>query len=372
MVRCVTHSTNPGLAADRRSLARDGVRWFGAALLAVAATGAARPAEASDKHEPIQLEYTAPQGCPDRGEFQARVESAGEIRFVAGGATRFDVRIDDGTPLVGRLVVRRGDEVEGTREVRARTCSALVEALALMVDLAVDPTAAHERSANGTISQPVPSTAGNFQVASNSSPPPIAPVDHEDLDSLPTPEAEPPVPARLLVPHTFYVGVDAALATAVSPHTLAGPAPYVGLRLGNPGPFQPALRVAFLYASSGSLEAASGSASFHWAVLRADGSVLTWPPGPAHLLACLRLEAGTLTGAGAVVPDADSRMRVWFAAGPVLRAEWAPIGTLFLDADVAAMLHLTDDRFYFAPDATVYSVPLLGVEAAAGLGVHFL
>jgi hypothetical protein len=36
------------------------------------------------------------------------------------------------------------------------------------------------------------------------------------------------------------------------------------------------------------------------------------------------------------------------------------------------MLHVTDDRFYFGPDATVYDVPLVGVEAAAGLGVHFL
>ena len=97
-----------------------------------------------------------------------------------------------------------------------------------------------------------------------------------------------------------------------------------------------------------------------------------WSLGPAHLLACLRVEGGALTADGASVPGAASRMRAWVAFGPVLRAEWALLGSLFLDADVAAMLHVTDDRFYFGPDATVYDVPLVGVEAAAGLGVHFL
>jgi hypothetical protein len=373
MVRRVTHSTNPWLAAGRRSLAKGGVQWFGAASLAIAATTAARAAEASETREPIQLEYTAPPGCPDRGEFQARLASAAGIRFVAGGATStVDVRIEDGTPLVGRLVVRQGDEIEGSREARAGTCSALVEALVLMVDLAVDPPAADGRPGNVTIAQPVAPAAGNVEVAANPSPPSIAPADHPGLYSLRTSETEPTPAVRLLVPRTLYVGADAALATAVSPHTLAAPAPYVGLRLGTPGPFQPVLRIAFLYATDGTIEAASGSASFHWTVFRVDGSALSLPLGPVHLLACLRLEAGTLTGAGAVVLDAERRTRMWLAAGPVLRAEWAAIGALFLDVDASAMLHFTDDRFYFAPDATVYSVPLLGVEAAAGLGVHFL
>jgi hypothetical protein len=340
--------------------------------LEIAVTGAARSAWASDSREPIQLEYiAAPPGCPGRGEFQARMESAAGIRFVDGSATRtFAVRIDEGTPLVGRLVVRRGDVDEGSREVRANRCSALVEALAVVVALAVDPNAMLEGDAGSTTSQPAPLTAGDLPVASNLPPPPIAPPDKR-LDAAAIPEAQQSAP-RAVEPRTLYVGADVALATAVSPHTLVGPSPYVGLRFGNPGRFQPGLKVAFLYADSGSIEAASGSASFHWAVVRADGSALLWSLGPAHLLACLRVEGGALTADGASVPGAASRMRAWVAFGPVLRAEWALLGSLFLDADVAAMLHVTDDRFYFGPDATVYDVPLVGVEAAAGLGVHFL
>jgi hypothetical protein len=35
-------------------------------------------------------------------------------------------------------------------------------------------------------------------------------------------------------------------------------------------------------------------------------------------------------------------------------------------------VHATTDTFYFVPDTTIYPVPLLGLDASAGLGVHFL
>jgi len=35
------------------------------------------------------------------------------------------------------------------------------------------------------------------------------------------------------------------------------------------------------------------------------------------------------------------------------------------------MIHVTEDRFYFRPDTTVYQVPVAGLETGGGLGVHF-
>ena len=179
------------------------------------------------------------------------------------------------------------------------------------------------------------------------------------------------VPTRL--PRTFYVGSDVALCHGgVAANHVSPLSPYAGWRSASDGVFAMGVRVAFLYGTTGSVEAAGGAASFTWVVGRVDGCGLSWPPGPAHLLACVRVEAGTLEGAGTLVPAAQSRTRGWLAAGPLLRAEWMPIGTIFLDADVAAMAHVTHDRFYFPPDSTVYAVPLGGLEAAGGLGVHFL
>jgi hypothetical protein len=89
-------------------------------------------------------------------------------------------------------------------------------------------------------------------------------------------------------------------------------------------------------------------------------------------MACARIEAGALDAAGTGIPGARSGTSGWFAVGPLGRAEWELLAPLFLEAELAAMVHVTDDHFYFEPSTTVYDVPLVGFEASAGLGVHFL
>ena len=355
----------------------------GRCWLAVAAAAATvGSVAAADDGDRIRLEYRAVEGCPDQASFEAEVRSRkAPVFFVDQGQTRtVDVRIEAGPPFAGRLVLRRGDVVEGTREVHAASCAEAADALSLMVQLAVDPSAVLDPSASPTAPAPVPSGSAS---ASPSEPTAIAP---SPIASQPAPRPPPSVAPTSAHPvespragfgaplRTLYVGGDVAIATAVSPRILVAPSPYFGWRLpGGHGVFDPGLRLAFVYGTSGEINAEGGAAQFTWAVGRVDGCVLSWPaPGPAHLLVCARLEAGALTGAAAIVPGARSSTRGWLAAGSLLRAEWAPVGTLFVDADIAAMLHITDNRFYFAPNSTVYAVPFAGLEADAGLGVHFL
>jgi hypothetical protein len=134
----------------------------------------------------------------------------------------------------------------------------------------------------------------------------------------------------------------------------------------------PSLRASFARASTGSIATPEGSAVFTWTVGRVDGCLLSWPPGPAHLLACARIEAGILGGTGTGIAGARSTDSGWAATGPLLRGEWALLGPLFVEGDVAPMLRLTPYQFVFLPEATIYSVPTLGLEADAGVGVHFL
>jgi hypothetical protein len=88
--------------------------------------------------------------------------------------------------------------------------------------------------------------------------------------------------------------------------------------------------------------------------------------------ACARAEAGQLLAAGSRISGARTEGAPWLALGPVARVEWGPLPPLFLSIEVAGMVHVTDDRFYFVPDTTVHIVPLLGGEASIGLGVRFL
>jgi hypothetical protein len=352
-------------------------------VLAVAAAAVTVGAvAAADAGERIRLAYQAVEGCPDQASFEAAVRSRkAPVLFVDQGQSRtVDVRIEAGPPFAGRLVVRRGDVVEGTRDVHAASCAEVADALTLMVQLAVDPSAALDAPAPSATPAPVtsgsastspvePTAIAPKRIAPQPAPPPPPVVAPTETRPAEAPQAGFRAPLR-----TLYLGVDIAIAMAVSPQTLVAPSPYFGWRWpGGHGVLEPGFRLAFVYATSGEVEAAGGAAQFTWTVGRVDGCVLSWPPpGPAHVLACARLEAGALTGDGSIVPGALSRTRGWLAAGPLLRAEWAPVGTLFFDADIAPMFHVTDDRFYFAPNATVYTVPVSGLEAAVGLGVHFL
>jgi hypothetical protein len=290
--------------------------------------------------------------------------------------------MDAGPVVTGRLVVRRGERVEGVRSMQAQTCSEAAEALALMVALAFDPSLLLDVAASVE-----PSPSAPAPVASAPSPPLEATVEPAVTEAPPPPPAAvrsraspsaardaatPSAASAPVAPQTFYLGTDVAVASNVSPDLLVGLSPYVGWHSGQRGWFQPGARLAFLRGSSGSIAAAGGTATLVWNVGRADACLLSWPGLPVHVVACARIEAGTLEGDATRITAAQSSTRAWLATGPLVRVEWSAIGSLFLDAEAAAMFHVTDDRFYFAPDATIDAVPVWGPEVGGGVGVHFL
>jgi hypothetical protein len=365
-----------------------------ARLLGAAAAGAvvalALEATGDEGREIVRLEIASAPGCPDRASFEARVlaRTTRAVFVAADGAAARTFRVAlDATPRPhGRLTVSRAGRVEGTRDVDADSCSDVAEVLALAAALAIDP-------ALPTVSAPVagapptalsaapppsaapspsasPSASASAVPPAPPSPPAPSSITFEPLEPPPAAEAPPRPPPRL--PHTLSVGADFAAATGVTPQTLTGVSPSLGWRAGGASILAPSVTAAFLRASSGTLPVTGGAAAFTWTVGRLDGCPLSWPPGAARLLACVRLEAGLLEAAGSEVPSPQSRSRAWFAAGPLARAEWELLAPLFVEAQAAAMVHVTADHFLFLPDTTVYQVPLVGLEASAGLGAHFL
>lgn len=337
---------------------------------------AAASASADDTGEPIRLDYTAASDCPDLQAFEASVRSrTTRARFVEEGQSRtFQVSIHDGSHPAGQLVVHRGDAIEGARSVTGSSCAQVADAMALVVALAIDPSAlagaAPAAPPSASSSSPETSPADTSPPSPSSatpSPPPQA--------AAPTamePES-PSTPGRSEKrPHTLFIGADADITGGVAPSALVSVEPLLGWRSPGRGLIAPSFRASFLHTSSGAFEASGGSASFTWTAGRLDGCLLSWPPSPAHLLACARLEGGVLDASSSDVPGAHSAERGWFAAGAVIRAEWEFLGTLFVEADVAPMVRLTTDRFLLLPDATIYQVPPVGLGAEAGLGVHFL
>jgi len=354
---CYKRCTRVALRALRRELA-----LASAAVTFAVAFGAL----AAERAESIRLEYTAAAGCPDRASFEERALARSvRVRFVDTGETRtFRVTLSSGRSPVGYLVVRgaRGG-VEGVREIGAETCDGLADALAFAVALAVETSGSAPAAGSAPASTPVPASA-----------PAPAPEPALEPAFLPANvRVLAPMPGR--VPHMLYLGVDAAIASGVLPRGLVGVAPYLGWRANRDGWIQPDVRLAFLRAGEDA-NTLAGFAAFTWTVGHADLCLLSLPPdalAPARLLACARVEAGELDVGVAVPPTATAAgPSPWFAAGPLVRAEWAVVAPLFLEVNVAAMVRATANRFYVAPSATAYEVPYVGLEGEAGLGVHFL
>lgn len=357
--------------------------------------GAAR-VSADDWREPVRLEYASPVACPDRAAFEARVLArTARALFVASDpdARTFEVTLESGAHPSGRLTVRRGGVVEGTRDVHADTCTDVADALALVVALAIDPSllagpvasAPSSATTSPSTSSPAPSAAPSAvpSAAPSTEPAPSAPPAPAPPIPAPPPRpvartvlrAPPPAPSTPAQPpqvHMLFVGVDVVLATGVLPTTLVAVSPEVGWRSKVASVFAPSVSLSFLHGTSGLLSVPGGDASFTWNVGRVDGCALSWPHAPTHVLGCLRIEAGALDAAGSQVTLPQKSSRGWFAAGPVVRGEWEILAPLFVGAQAGVMLRGTADRFFFPPDNTIDQVPIVGLEASAGLGVNFL
>ena len=234
--------------------------------------------------------------------------------------------------------------------MQADTCSDVVDALALMVALAIDPGAVNPVPAAPSARAPEVLSAAASAPASSLAP---AARSHDDGGML--------------------GGVDFAVATDVMPQLVLAGSPYVGWRATGARLFAPSFRLSFILAGSGTLDVTGGTARFTWTVGRLDGCPIAWPRGALRVSECVRLEGGTLEVAGGMgVTAPRSSPRGWAAIGPLARAEWSFLPPVFVDAEAGALVRVTQDRFYFNPGmTTAFEVPALGVTAGVGVGALF-
>lgn len=323
---------------------------------------------AQEEPEPIRLEYLAGEGCPSVDEFAARVRARTTLMRPAwpGEKSRaFRIDLDAGPPALGQLTIRDADQAAGSRTVHADTCAKAADALSLVVALAVDarlvaPPAAEQPDATGSAGMPA-----SVPVA-----PPPGPIDAAST----SPEAIPPqaMGGHGAGPHAFFVGADLVLATGVTPDALVSASPYIGWRAAR-STWDASLRLSFVRSQSGLVDIGGvGQATFTWTVGRLDTCAAPWPRWVVGISACARVEAGAFEATGADIAAPQTKLRGWFAAGPLARLEWSFALDFFFDADLGLLFRATNDRFIFLPEVTVDQVPVVGVVTGAGLGVRFL
>ncbi len=359
------------------------------AALAVAVFPAVSSA-AGDSSEPVRLDYHASAECPDEDEFIARLRArTSHVRPAWPGeaARTFAVVADAGPPPSGQLRVGDSADPGGVRVVRADSCSQVVDALALMVALAVDPSPSFAAPASPVEAAPAPSTSvrpGAPAPAPAHAPGPApapAPAPASESASEGSSGSFPIGPShgdlspreRASAQERVATGLDVVLSSGVAPRALVAASPFVGYAFRRGGWIDPSFRLGFLRAWSGLFDVASGGrAALTWTVGRADACPIALPGSWLHVTGCVRVEAGLLEAQGADIASSQVTSRAWLAAGPLLRAEVSLFGPLFADAEGSALFRVTEDRFYFRPNSTIYRIPLTGFGGGAGLGVRFL
>ncbi len=338
-----------------------------------------------------ELRWSAPPGCPRTEEVQSRVEEllGGPLegRGVRANATVRSGR--DGWSLDLELHHAGIDE---RRSLSARECSALADALALLLAVLSDPVATSQTLAVGEqlgADRSTPAAAAPVVVSPEPTPPVVVPPEPTPPEQAP-PEPTPPEPTP--PEPTDPQKIPAEYTTA--PEDLAFDAPPLGpiarperrtplvwsLRIAGgaeigalPGPsggvsaafalrrrrFQAELTGLYVFPRTRPIDEAPGATiSSQLGVAGLKGCALP-PLGRLALPLCIGLEAGALVGEGRDLEGAQRRRSPWLAVvvGPSLRWSFAGRAALWAGAELA--IPLLAPRF-------VIEVP----SADMNIGVH--
>jgi hypothetical protein len=284
-------------------------------------------AQATPARERVHLAYDAPPACAARATLEAAVAArAPAVVFTppADGARVFAVVITQtDAGYQGSLAV---GSTAGTssRELAAARCDDLVQALALVIALAIDPAA---------------------------------------LSAPPAVTAPPPMVVRPS-PWRAAALVGGGVSGGVTPG--AAPAVAVEARLARRGLGHAAL-TALLGGSERSV--GDGDAAFRW--LAGRGS-LCWQllHGPVDADACGHLEMGAINAEGSGIARAHQAARTWLAPGAHAAARWAG-RRLLLEVQGGVSVPILRDRYFFDPGGTIHRTWIATPWILVATGVHF-
>jgi hypothetical protein len=317
--------------------------------------------------EPVRIEYTASPGCLGEREVTREILSRTRRARPArpGEAARLFrlSALPRGDRIAGRLEIVAVDGTSTVREVTAKTCLEVLDALTLVARIAIDPEALDSASSRA----PAPPDSSATQDLSEQK----QLVRTAQKEAKPGAESSTAGSAR--EPRTRWrfrlgMGAQAFASTVVSPKVTPGLGVFADLT-GEP-PAWLDLRGGLRAAASGEAETGAGNARFTLIAARLGVCLPRidlsndWSICPIG-----GLEAGVLKATGTETSGARSATRPWLALGAGLRLEWRITSQLFVELEGEGAAPMIRDRFVFnQPETTVHEPPVLGANAAIGLG----
>jgi len=301
----------------------------GAALLGAALLGGNR-AEAQSSEAgasptpgpPLSIWYRSSEGCPEGSVFVARLAELGRRATLAKVGDRVDFVVTVAAAPIsssGRLERQTARGTVAIRELQAPHCEEVTEALALSLEIALDPANEAPSAASPTAATPVE----------------LATTDR----SSDRPAGAAAAPASASERRgALQLGAQGSLAKGIAPGWAPGGAVFAELRSNDP---QAAAWALAGRLSLGAAIAADTVATIDvdvlWLAGRAEGCAFELRSGPLSLQPCAGAELGLLR-AGSSGGAARTDTGFWGAGVGLLRASLALDERLTLEAQVGAAL----------------------------------
>jgi len=341
-----------------------------AAALVVAIVLIASPSRAAST-EDVYVQYEAGASCPTEASFEARLgalTSKATLRTLAppnNGSTTLTVRLVSAQGRYeGRLSFHRASTGEVTeRTVSSAACEDVVQALALVAALAIDPD-----------------TDPSLPVARPPNEPPAAPQTEAQSPartSLPGRGKEPldrGKEPRARAPYRSDLTIGSTLATAHAPSALAGVRVVLALTRDTEARVRGDAAVSLDVASSALTESDTTQGRFVLiaAAVRSCPLTLFGPPA-LEVALCGRARVGVVRANGRELARPETRAVAWAEAvveGRV-RASSPRRRGVFAEISAGLALHATRPSYYReVPFRSVYEVPLLGLDAGLSVGAY--
>lgn len=342
----------------------------GAVVAPAAESGDVPSADAPTEEGVVSLAWNVPPGCPDeaavreglRGylgerptaEGQAEVRAEGTIVEVDGGGFRLSLRTQTESGVT-------------TRETFDERCDVLVDATALIIAIAVDPSVVLNRVPPGPVVEPPQEPAPEVEVeppASEPTPPETPPSDSGLVVSAADAEPAPAVPRRV----RFGMRAGGGAIVGAVPN-VGGGFRFAGGLIG-PRWRAELLGDYWLPRTEVASEGIGGQISL-WTV----GARGCWTPTVATVFEfplCGGAEGGVLRGdpVGDGVADGRTSRRPWFAFDGSAGFSWAPRRFLavMVQAEISAPLLRSGFR---VGEVEVYRPSAVGGRFVAGLEARF-
>jgi hypothetical protein len=332
----------------------------------------------AEESSPVRLEYVAPEGCPDLTAVVEAIRARTPRLRLAGPsepARLMRLRVaSTASSFVGTLEVVGLDGTGMRREISAATCDTVVSAMSIVAALAIEPVA-QATSASAVAPAAAPSAEPPLPVPEPPPMPAPRPVptvtpSAPTAPALPLPPRQPDVKPRRW---HLAVGALAEVLGLGAPGVAFAPAGVLELRLDSTGLVAPSVRLGFVRAEGGNVQAAGEDTTFTWLAGTAEACpVRVSFASTLALRPCAGLDAGAVSASTSGPSHALQPSRAWADARVEGRLEWRVLGSLSLELEGGLLVPLTRDRFEVAPSLqTAYEAPPATGVASVGALVQF-